>query len=234
MKVDDKKYKDMARVRKTMGKVIGEEMNAEVEVVSGVDIEQAAEEIGAREKAEAEEIGAEKGSVTQKVVDFPMKEKMGGRMNKPVVAEVDRKDSTAQYLRFALTAWDLPPVDLRNEEQVSERIRMYLQYCMESGIKPQIVGVANWLGVAKGTLANWKNGHGYGAEAVDKAFMVLEDLWADWMLNGKINPVAGIFLAKTWFGYREASEYVITPGKTEEVSTEELIAEAKMLPQNGN
>ena len=31
------------------------------------------------------------------------------------------------------------------------------------------------------------------------------------MLNGKINPVTGIFMLKNHFGYRDQSEVVLTP-----------------------
>lgn len=33
----------------------------------------------------------------------------------------------------------------------------------------------------------------------------------DYMLNGKINPVSGIFLMKNNFGYTDKSEVVLTP-----------------------
>jgi hypothetical protein len=40
---------------------------------------------------------------------------------------------------------------------------------------------------------------------------VLEELWEDYMLNGKVNPVAGIFLGKNLFQYKDQQEYVVTP-----------------------
>lgn len=33
------------------------------------------------------------------------------------------------------------------------------------------------------------------------------------MQNGKINPVAGIFLGKNNYGYQDKTEYVITPNQ---------------------
>ncbi len=33
----------------------------------------------------------------------------------------------------------------------------------------------------------------------------------NWMQNGKINPVSGIFLMKNNFGYADKSEVVVTP-----------------------
>jgi hypothetical protein len=40
---------------------------------------------------------------------------------------------------------------------------------------------------------------------------MLEALWEDYMMNGKINPVSGIFLGKNNFGYQDKQEYVVTP-----------------------
>ena len=31
------------------------------------------------------------------------------------------------------------------------------------------------------------------------------------MLNGKINPASGIFLAKNWYGYKDVADVVVTP-----------------------
>jgi hypothetical protein len=39
----------------------------------------------------------------------------------------------------------------------------------------------------------------------------MENLWENYMQNGKINPVSGIFLGKNNFGYQDKTEHVITP-----------------------
>ena len=36
-------------------------------------------------------------------------------------------------------------------------------------------------------------------------------MWADFMLNGKINPASGIFLSKNWFNYKDVADVVVTP-----------------------
>ena len=36
-------------------------------------------------------------------------------------------------------------------------------------------------------------------------------LWENYMQNGKINPVSGIFLGKNNFGYQDKQEHVLTP-----------------------
>ena len=44
------------------------------------------------------------------------------------------------------------------------------------------------------------------------------------MLNGKINPVSGIFLGKNNYGYQDKTEYVLTPNSRpdDEYSAEDI------------
>ena len=120
----------------------------------------------------------------------------------------------ARFIRFALVAWDLPPIDISDPEQVKERIGMYFQHCAENDRKPQIVGMCNWLGISRQALNEWRNGevrkntHG---DIIQKACAFIEEMWADYMLNGKINPASGIFLAKNWYGYKDVADVVVTP-----------------------
>ena len=40
---------------------------------------------------------------------------------------------------------------------------------------------------------------------------VLEELWVDYMMNGKVNPTSGIFIGSNHFGYRDVRDVNITP-----------------------
>ena len=46
---------------------------------------------------------------------------------------------------------------------------------------------------------------------IKKAYNLMEVQWEDYMQNGKINPVSGIFLGKNNYGYRDQQEVVLTP-----------------------
>ena len=120
----------------------------------------------------------------------------------------------SRFLRFALVAWDLPPIDISDPEQVRQRIGMYFQHCAENDRKPQIVGLANWIGIDRKTLNLWVNGEYRSAThlpIIKKAVSMIEEQWADYMQNGKINPASGIFLAKNWFNYKDVADVVVTP-----------------------
>lgn len=120
----------------------------------------------------------------------------------------------ARFIRHALVAWDLPPIDISDPEQVKQRIKDYFIYCQQNDRKPQLVGMANWIGVSRETLNTWKRGE-YRSEThsdvIKKAVDVLEELWTDYMQNGKINPASGIFLGKNLYGYRDVQDVVVTP-----------------------
>ena len=77
-----------------------------------------------------------------------------------------------------------------------------------------MIGMANWLGVNRDTVNTWKNGE-YRATThsvvIKKAVAMLEELWVDYMQNGKINPASGIFLGKNMFGYKDTQDVVVTP-----------------------
>ena len=48
-------------------------------------------------------------------------------------------------------------------------------------------------------------------DSIKRAYEYMEILWENYMQNGKINPVSGIFLGKNNFGYQDKTEYVVTP-----------------------
>lgn len=127
--------------------------------------------------------------------------------------EVESGDN-ARFIRHALVAWNLPPIDISDPDQVKQRITDYFDYCFQNDRKPQLVGMANWLGVSRDTLNTWKRGE-YRSEThsdiIKKAVDVLEEIWADYMQNGKINPASGIFLGKNFFGYKDVQDVIVTP-----------------------
>jgi hypothetical protein len=113
-----------------------------------------------------------------------------------------------------MASWNLPPIDISDPKQVEERIGHYFQYCADNDRKPQIVGLCNWLGITRDTLNTWKNGEyraGTHSDIVKRAVSVIEEMWADYMQAGKLNPATGIFLAKNWYGYKDVADVVVTP-----------------------
>lgn len=154
--------------------------------------------------------------VTEEQVTQIVKKKKnrGSDWMKDLTADSGEPGDNARYVRYALAAWDLPPIDISDPEQVKERIGQYFRHCVENDRKPQIVGMCNWLGISRQALNEWRNGvtrsstHG---DIVKRACAMIEEMWADFMLNGKINPASGIFLSKNWFDYKDVADVVVTP-----------------------
>lgn len=123
----------------------------------------------------------------------------------------------ARYLGHALAIWNLPPLNLDDDAAVEERIGWYFQHCQKSDMKPTVNGLAMALGISRQTLHKWSTGQLRGeksdrSDLIKRAYEMLQLLWEDYMLNGKVNPVSGIFLGKNHFGYTDKQEVTLTPG----------------------
>lgn len=137
------------------------------------------------------------------------------------------KGEMGRYLRHSMASWDLPPIDISDINQVNERIGWYFQHCMDDDMKPSVMGLCNALGIDRKTFYEWsigKNRSDSHTPSIKKAKNFLEEMMESYMLNGKINPVSGIFLLKNNFGYQDKQEVVLTPNNPlgAETSPEEL------------
>lgn len=120
-----------------------------------------------------------------------------------------------KYINHSLRVAGLGNVDMSDNTQVSERCREYFEICAEDDMKPSVAGLAVALGIDRKTLWQYRVGSlGKNKEVADtlkKASSILDQMMNDYMQNGKINPVSGIFLMKNNFDYADKQEVVITP-----------------------
>ena len=142
--------------------------------------------------------------------------------NSPMIGEnglnlVDG-DNT-KFLTVGMTLFNLPKVDLKQPEEVADRLTEFFKIHADNDLKPTISGMAMALGVDRRRL--WE----IRTDVVDRnqdlptltrdyiknAYKLMENLWENYMQNNKINVVAGIFLGKNNFGYQDKTEYVVTP-----------------------
>ena len=146
--------------------------------------------------------------------------------NSPVIGDnglmVNPGDNT-MYLHQSLELMNLPTIDLHDIMAVQERINEFFNIMAKYDTKPTVAGMAMALGMDRRTLWAIRNdqptgGAGYKtalppevADSIKKAYLLMENLWENYMQNGKINPVSGIFLGKNNFGYQDKTEYVVTP-----------------------
>ena len=146
--------------------------------------------------------------------------------NSPVIGDnglmVNPGDNT-MYLHQSLELMNLPTIDLHDVVAVQERINEFFNIMAKYDTKPTVAGMAMALGMDRRTLWAIRNdqptgGAGYKtalppevANLIKKSYLLMENLWENYMQNGKINPVSGIFLGKNNFGYQDKTEYVVTP-----------------------
>ena len=154
----------------------------------------------------------------------PVKKPRGGK-NSPVIGDnglmVEPGDN-AKYIKNAMQISMLPKIDLKDSDAVVNRIQEFFQIQFENDLKPTVSGLGMALGLDRRRLWEIKTGNLKGGtseynlptltlDSIKKAYEMMENLWENYMQNGKINPVSGIFLGKNNFGYQDKTEYVVTP-----------------------
>lgn len=162
-------------------------------------------------------------------------------------SNISVSNSSNYFLQNALDINNLPVVNLLNAEQVGNRIDLYFDKCIKNDIKPTIPALALSLGISKQvlesiideteserTLQVYFEGKSVPSsirQILVRAKTIMNALIEDYMINGKVNPVSAIFLAKNNFGYKDTQEVVVTPQREETLSDAELIEEAINLPK---
>lgn len=182
---------------------------------------------------------AEEKAETQRAIEARKREKAKTLVTSTFGMQNIEAGDNSLYIRHALATLNQPPIDISDPQQVSDRIDWYFHHCADNEMKPTVTGFCNALGVHKDTIRTWYNGEfraGTHQDIIRRAYRVLEELWEDYMLNGKINPVSGIFLGKNqWTGYNDKQELVLTPNTQETLSQADVAAiEAKYaeLPED--
>ena len=159
------------------------------------------------------------------IVKEVVKKKPRGGKNSPVIGDnglMTEPGDNTKYLALGMRLFNLPPIDLKDPEQVKDRLNEFFQIHAEADMKPTVSGMGMALGLDRRRLWEIKTGAKMGGTSeynlptstlvsIKKAYEYMEILWENYMQNGKINPVSGIFLGKNNFGYQDKTEYVVTP-----------------------
>lgn len=133
----------------------------------------------------------------------------------------------SKNLNFLLQINQLPKIDLFNAEEVKARTWEYFRLCEQADMRPLVSGYAAALGLDRRRLYEirtgnfhrnyntWKDLPQETLDMIHQAYDFLEQLWETNMIQGKVNPVTGIFLGKNNFGYKDNVDYTISPGQQE-------------------
>lgn len=201
------------------------------------------ETVGKGEEAPTAEAGVAISPRTGKPIQKKYSPKKKGKPrggNSPVIGDnglmVEPGDN-AKYLSLNMELFNLPDIDMDSVEEVQQRLNDYFMLYAKYDTKPTVAGMAMALnGMSRTTLRAIATGQPTGgagyttalppevASSIKKAYFLMENLWENYMQNGKVNPVAGIFLGKNNYGYQDKTEYVLTPnaGQDSEYSADEI------------
>ena len=149
--------------------------------------------------------------------------------------DLEAGDNT-KYLAVSMKLMNLPEIDLKDPEQVIDRLNEYFQIHADNDMKPTVAGMGLALnGMDRRRLWEIRTGNYHTSkelsdlptmttDSIKKAYKMMENMWENYMQNGKINPVSGIFLGKNNFGYQDKTEYVVTPNTNSDAdySTEDI------------
>lgn len=181
---------------------------------------------------------------TQKEKDAIVVKKKPRGGNSPITADgglMVNPGDNALYTQKNMELFNLPKIDITDSVQVNARINEYFSIMQKYDSKPTVTGLSMALGIDRRRLWEIKTGNfgnvtGYITKLPDevrelivKTYDFLETLWEDYMLNGKINPVSGIFLGKNHYGYQDKTEYVLTPNSQKEEYDAESIRERYLI-----
>lgn len=153
---------------------------------------------------------------------------------------VEKGDNT-KYLKLSMELMNLPDIDLSDVNQVQNRLNQFFLIHAEHDIKPTVSGMGLALnGLDRRRLYEIKAGLKCHISvdippevrvSIKRAYYLMENLWENYMQNGKINPASGIFLGKNHFGYEDKVEHIITPNtQHEDYSADDI--KQRYLPSN--
>lgn len=149
----------------------------------------------------------------------------------------------AEVVRLAMTYMTQPKCDLTDPDAVAERYNWYMRTCIENDDKPSVAGMALAFGYNRKHLLRVKDGQikSVPQECCDTlkgAWDALEYALNKYMMDGKLNPIPALFLAKNNFGYKDQTESVIIKqdpyesGDPEEIARRYLAGVAPALPES--
>ena len=153
------------------------------------------------------------------IVEVVKKKPRGGNnILTDAALNLEQGDNT-KYLTLGKELFNLPTIDLKEPEQVVSRLNEFFDIHARYDMKPTVAGMGMALGLDRRRLWEIKAGVSdrnkdlptLTRDSIKKAYEYMEILWENYMQNGKINPVSGIFLGKNNFGYQDKTEYVLTP-----------------------
>ena len=132
----------------------------------------------------------------------------------------------ARMITNAVNLSSMGPVDMYDPEQVERRMMAFLQYTIDHDMKPTVESMALAFNTNRTQLWKWKEGveshlpEG-SRNAIKKGYSLMNQLLTQTMADGKINPVAAIFLLKNNHAYKDQTDVVVTPNNPYQATSDD-------------
>ena len=140
-----------------------------------------------------------------------------------------RRSANANYIIHAKRLSELPKIALSDPEDIRDRVDFYYQLCATDGVRPNLPGLALAFGLTRTGLMNAmsvKRMTREAAQELGRGIAMMDEILSGMVLDGKVMPVAAIYLMNNWLGYKNASE-VTTRTETIETSVDQKALEQK-------
>ena len=132
----------------------------------------------------------------------------------------------SRMITDAMNLSSMGPVDMYVPEQVEKRVFDCLQYMIEHDMKPTVESMALAFNTNRTQLWRWKEGVESNLpegsrNAIKRGYSIMNQLLTQTMADGKINPVAAIFLLKNNHAYKDQTDVVVTPNNPYQAASDE-------------
>ena len=141
----------------------------------------------------------------------------------------------ANILKYTIALSKLKKIDVNNPSLVAQRIDEFFDICIAFDMKPAIASLALAFGIDRVTLFTWITGRVNTIKNIESlntiktAYTMINSQYEIYMNNGKINPIAAIFLMKNNMGYTDTSEYKLTTNNQDPLTIGNITDRAGLL-----
>lgn len=133
----------------------------------------------------------------------------------------------SRMITDAMNLSNFGPVDINDPDAVEQRVNQALTYMIQHDMKPTVESLALAFNTNRMQLWRWTNNVECGnipersRYAIKKAYSIMNQLLTQTMADGKINPVAAIFLLKNNHQYKDQTDVVVTPNNPYQAASDE-------------
>lgn len=113
-----------------------------------------------------------------------------------------------------------------DDQKFRDRVKLFLDYCANSGLRPGIELLCLTLGISRQTLNQWKHGNVSCSPQRKADIQNVQQLIFSFIeqsgTSGKLNPVSFIWLTRNWMHYTDSQQLSDSGIATARASVEEI------------